>query len=133
MTRGARPVHALCTLCASAIPAFCAADEAPAIAVPSGADTVLHDVILEEQTARFRFILADLGGDGLTFSDIGADLPFLCETYALPALAANDISVTQVVISLADRPVPFGEADPGATQFFEGFDVSDGVCMWEQF
>ena len=103
------------------------------IAVPSGSETTLHEVILEESAARFRFLVADLGTGGLSYSDLAADFPFLCEAYALPALAANDLQVAQVVISLADRPVPFGEADPNATQFFEGFDISEGVCMWEQF
>lgn len=129
----ARPVHGLCTLCAAVFPAFAAADEAPKIPVPSGAETRFHDVIVEDETARFRFLVAGLGSDGLTFSDMAPDFPHLCNDYAVPALAANDLRVAQVVISIADRPVPFGEADPEATQFFEGFTVSDGLCMWEQF
>ena len=39
----------------------------------------------------------------------------------------------QIVISLSDRPVPFGEAAPDATQFFEAFALQDGTCIWEMF
>jgi hypothetical protein len=40
---------------------------------------------------------------------------------------------SQIIISLEDRPVPFGEADPEAVQYFEAFRVENGACIWEVF
>jgi hypothetical protein len=39
----------------------------------------------------------------------------------------------QVIISLSDTAVPFGESAPEATQFFEAFAIRDGACIWEMF
>lgn len=110
------------------------------IAVPSGQDVSLQDVIWnapgpEGLTLRFRFLAPGIARDGGTvgFDQAVADMQALCETYALPRLAELGPVPSQVIISLSDRPVAFGEARPDATQFFEAFSVQDGICIWEAY
>jgi hypothetical protein len=38
-----------------------------------------------------------------------------------------------VVISLADRPLPFGLQDATVTQFFEVYRPDGASCIWEAF
>lgn len=110
------------------------------IAVPSGQPVQLLDVVWnapgpEGLTLRFRFLAPEIARDGGTigFDTAVADMQALCESYALPRIADFGPAPAQVVISLADRPVPFGESDPSATQFFEAFSIADGLCIWEAF
>ncbi len=108
------------------------------IAVPSGQPVTLQDVIWNEAgpqglTLRFRFIAPQIAraGGNVDFDTAAADMQALCEGFALPRLAEFGPAPAQVVISLADVAVPFGEAAPEATQFFEAFSIRDGACIWE--
>ncbi len=106
------------------------------ITLPSGQSLSFFDVRTDDPGSfRFRFLAPDLdpAGRGLTYDDVMADFPVLCETYALPALAAAGQVATEIVISLMDRPVEFGVATPEATQMFEPYTVQDGHCIGEQF
>lgn len=102
--------------------------------LPSGQTVTLADIIFEEDgaLARFRFLAPRIGAD-LTFPDVAGDFPWLCEQAILPALAVAEAVPERVVISMADRPVEFGEITPDAIQFFEAFSLSGGVCIWEEF
>ncbi|SIS56932.1 DUF6497 family protein [Phaeovulum vinaykumarii] len=60
-----------------------------------------------------------------------ADLTWLCDTQALPALAGGGPQPAQIIISVADRPVPFGAPNPEAVQVFEAFRPENGRCVWE--
>lgn len=64
-----------------------------------------------------------------------ADLVWLCEQVALPALPAPGDTARPglIIISLSDRPVRFGEIDMQAVQIFEGFSPADDgrTCRWE--
>lgn len=107
------------------------------IEVPSGRMITLLEVIVNEPgsegaTARFRFLSPDITVEA-DFDAAVADMQHLCESYALPRVAGNVPVPQQVIISLSDRPVVFGEADPDATQFFEAFSIDTGVCVWEPF
>lgn len=109
-----------------------------AIPVPSGQPVTLQDVIWNESgpqglTLRFRFIAPQIAraGGSVDFDTAAADMQALCEGFALPRLAEFGPMPAQVVISLADVEVPFGEAAPDATQFFEAFSIRDGACIWE--
>lgn len=109
---------------------------APALAQnlpPSGVMPELFELIMEPENslARFRFLRADLAEVGQPA--VANDFAWLCEAFVLPELQAEGWGVTQVVISLSDREVPFGVTDPDAVQFFEGFSVADGTCVWEPF
>lgn len=103
--------------------------------VPSGMATQFVEVVLEPDTgfARFRFVAPDLGQLGSELSDISDDFVWLCEHMALPALIQTGWEAQQIVISIADRPLAFGETSPGAVQYFDGFSISGSSCLWEPF
>lgn len=64
-----------------------------------------------------------------------ADLQWLCETVALPDLPppGDADRPASIVISVADRPVAFGEIAMDVVQQFEGFSPADDgkTCIWE--
>jgi hypothetical protein len=110
------------------------------IPVPSGQAVTLQDVVWNAPgpdglTLRFRFIAPAIARDGGTvdFDAATADMLHLCQSYALPRISSTGPQPSQIVISLSDVAVPFGEAAPDATQFFEAYAIRDGVCIWEMF
>ena len=109
------------------------------VAVPSGQPVTLLDVISNQPgpaglTYRFRFLAPQIGaGGGIDHDMVFEDMVALCESYVLPRVARSMPVPSQVIISFSDRPVPFGAADPEATQFFEAFTIRDGHCIWEAF
>jgi hypothetical protein len=110
------------------------------IAVPSGQPITLQDVIWnvpgpEGLTLRFRFIAPQIARDGgnVDYDAASGDMLHLCQFYALPQLGNFGPMPSQIVISLSDRAVPFGQAAPEATQFFEAFGIENGTCIWEMF
>lgn len=109
--------------------------QAQSLTAPSGLTIEVGEVRLEEDTgfARFRFIAETLGQTGAEFADVQPDFQWLCETLAVPALAANDFTPDQVIISLGDRLVPFGSSDPDATQYIAGFTTDGESCTEELF
>jgi hypothetical protein len=113
-------------------------DDTP-VPVPSGQDVRLIEVVWgapgpEGLTYRFRFLAPAIApGGGVDFDTAVIDMEVLCRDYALPRIAAIGPVPTQIVVSLSDRPVPFGEADPTATQFFEAYSIEGGTCIWEPF
>lgn len=130
-------MRAVLALTLLAVPAM-AQDLVP---VPSGQPVTLQDVVWNEPgpaglTARFRFIAPEIAQDGgsIDFDTAVADMDHLCNTYALPRLdTITGPRPAQVVISLSDIPVRFGEMTPEATQFFEAYAIVDGACVWEAF
>ncbi|MCV2869473.1 DUF6497 family protein [Defluviimonas sp. WL0002] len=108
-----------------------------AITLPSGMVVTYLDTVHtapgpEGLTVRFRFTSPDLStrpADDGTLED----MTWLCETYALPRIAVTGPEPQQVIITLADRPVAFGAADPEATQYFEAFRPEGQTCIWEAF
>lgn len=105
-----------------------------AVAVPSGRAVQALDVITdlhgpEGATARFRFVVPGLRPD----EDASADMQALCDSYALPRTEGMVPPPQQIVITFANRAVPFGEAAPDAVQFFEAYSPQDGACIWEMF
>lgn len=108
-----------------------------AVQVPSGQDVSLQDVIWnvpgpDGMTTRFRFLAPGIAGT-VDFDATAADMAALCEDYALPRLSEFGPQPEQVVISLADRAVVFGDSAPEAVQFFESYRIEDGTCVWEMF
>ncbi len=106
------------------------------ITLPSGNVVTLVETIRDAAgpaglTDRFRFLapwLADA-----VYDEVAPDLIWLCETLALPRVASSVPPPAQVILSLADRPVAFGAADPDARQFFEAYAIADGTCVPEFF
>ena len=86
----------------------------------------------EGLTARFRFLAPAIAGD-VDFETAAEDMLWLCESFALPRLSVLGPQPAQVVISLADRDLPFGQTDPEAVQYFEAYRPVGDVCEWEMF
>jgi Family of unknown function (DUF6497) len=108
-----------------------------AIAVPSGQIVTLQDVVGNVAgpaglTTRFRFVAPGIAGD-VTLGAAQVDMEALCNDYALPRVVEFGPTPAQIVISLADIAVPFGEAAPEATQYFEAYSIQNGVCIWDVF
>lgn len=109
--------------------------------VPSGQQTVLHEVLVDAQEGatylRFRFftpqIGAGTGAEQVDFEIAGADMMHLCEAVALPYMAQYALTGDKIVISFMDRITEFGQPDPDATQYFESFRPENGTCMWDEF
>ena len=111
-----------------------------AVAVPSGQVVTLQEVIWNVPgpaglAIRFRFLapaIAKAGGS-VDFATAAADMAHLCQTYALARLAEFGPQPSQIIISLSDQPLPFGEPAPDATQFFEAYRIENDACIWEAF
>ncbi|MBC7736882.1 MAG: acetolactate synthase [Candidatus Saccharibacteria bacterium] len=111
-----------------------------AIAVPSGQVVTLLDVITDTAgpaglTVRFRFLAPSVSkvGGSITADVAGGDMDALCQDYALPRVASTGPQPAQIVISMSDIDVPFGESHPEATQLFNSYSIADGLCVWEMF
>lgn len=135
MSRG---LHLVAGLMLGAGALAAAAQEA--IAVPSGQMVTLQETIWgapgpDGLTQRFLFVAPAIAFDGgsVDFETAAADMLYLCETYALPRIARDGPKVAQIIISLSDRPVPFGQSAPEATQFFEAYSFEGDSCIWEVF
>jgi Family of unknown function (DUF6497) len=114
-------------------------DDAPApggIAVPSGREVQFLEVISnvagsEGATARFRFVAPGLTPDDSEAA--AADMQALCDSFALPKTEGMVPPPEQIIISLSAAEVPFGEAAPDVTQFFEAYAPGGDTCIWEVF
>lgn len=124
--------------CAGALAAADAPMGSP-LTVPSGQavflDQVLQDETLGELWLRFRFIAPEIARENGVFDldRAAADMGHLCDTIALSYLDSHDLQPNRIAISLSDRVVPFGNADPAATQFFELYSADTNTCIWEAF
>ena len=112
----------------------------PVTGAPSGqaityVETVQGQPGPDGLTVRFRFLAPAIAREGGTIDAVTAqaDMEWLCESFALPRLPATGPVPSQIVISLADQPVPFGETAPEVTQYFEAYTFADGHCVWEAF
>ncbi len=99
----------------------------------SGVVYQFHDIIDEAPTYRLRFVVAGLGGEGLTYGDLADDFGLICAGFALPRLSESEADPERVVIALMSKPIDFGAIDPDTTQFFESFTVENDSCIWEAF
>ena len=114
--------------------------EGELLAVPSGQEVRYLDTVQsapgpEGLAVRFRFVAPAIARETGTVGAEAAqaDMEWLCNSFALPRLPATGPAPSQVIVSLSDRAVAFGETAPEATQFFEAFAVVDGRCVWEAF
>ena len=107
--------------------------------VPSGQKLELREVLIDEVGVetwiRFQFLAPEIarGTGTITYQQAADDLPHLCETVALPYVAEHGLQGEVVVITLQDRPVPFGQGDPDATQYIDAYRIQSGACIWEAF
>jgi len=107
--------------------------QADVLNVPSERAVTLVDVRIETDItppqARFRYLMPDLVAD-FEYEQVSADLLALCSTHALPELGKTNSEIRQIVVSLSDRSVKFGEVDAEAVQVFEQFLVDETQCIW---
>lgn len=114
------------------------AEGAAMFAVPSGQYVSLQDVFWQEGDSlllRVRFTapqIARVGGT-IDYETAAKDMLFLCDTFVKPQVEQSDDKPDQIILSFSDVAVPFGEADPDATQFFEAYSIKDGACIWEVY
>jgi len=108
------------------------------ISVPSGQPVTLYEVIQEEQdeiglTVRFRFVAPEIArkGGSISFDQAESDMLSLCETFALDWIDKSALQPRQIIVSLSDQPIEFGEPDPDITQFFDAFHRNGHTCEWE--
>lgn len=107
--------------------------------VPSGQTVTLTEVLIDdapgETWLRFRFLAPEIARDGGRIDAVtaGTDMDHLCAHLALPYMEAQNLTAARIVVSLMDREVPFGLADPDATQFFEAYRPDGARCIWEEF
>lgn len=110
-----------------------------AVSVPSGQAVSLNEVLLDDATGetwvRFRFVAPAIARDGgsVDYDVAAGDIEHLCRDMVIPYMSEFELAFTHVVISMADRDVPFGEANPNATQFFEAYRLEDADCIWEAY
>lgn len=118
------------------------AEEGAGIVLPSALRVVAHEILREAGAEagempplyRYRFIAKDPTAlRGQDFEARQADLEHLCAHIALPHLQMQGVDTARIVISVADRVIPFGIPDPAATQFFEAFRLENAHCIWEEF
>lgn len=107
-------------------------------AVPSGLTLSLQEVLTDQMqdgttALRLRFVAPDIGKDSVTYATVADDFFTLCEGVGLPALAATDQAIDQIIVSFSDRETAFGVANPDVTQYFEVFTLEDNTCIWEAF
>lgn len=118
-------------VCLAALPVYAE------VALPSGFEANLLEGFVEVQPdgarwARFRYVMPALS-EKAEFDTVQQDFVTLCEAQALPMLDAAGEQVVLVVVSLMDKPMDFGQSDPGTIQYFETFAIRDGRCIWEEF
>lgn len=105
--------------------------------VPSGQPVELQEVLIgdlgDETWLRFRFIAPRISREegAIDYEAAAEDMAHLCQSLALTYMEDFDLKGDVIVVSLADRAVEFGQADPDATQFFEAFRPVDNTCIWE--
>lgn len=111
-----------------------------AVTLPSGQQVTLIEVLSnipgsEGLATRFRFLSPDVtrGTGSIDVDTAGADMDWLCTTYALPRLPTNGPQPAEIIISMSDMDVPFGEDHPEATQFFASYSIADGTCQMGMF
>ena len=106
---------------------------------PSGLSYELQEAIFEPQgvhlnavrVVRLRYVLPELGGDTpLGFETIEPDFQYLCDSAGLANLRKSAPNASEIVISIASKPVDFGATAPDITQFIDAFQVKNGACIW---
>ena len=110
------------------------------VTLPSGQTVTLIEALSNVQgsdglAVRYRFLAPAVARDGgtITADTAGTDMDWLCNTYALPRLPKSGPVPVEIIISMSDINVPFGEDHPEATQFFNSYSIEDGKCQWEMF
>lgn len=113
------------------------ADDAARLTLPSGLEATFHEMLWDRPgdglVYRFRFVAPAFRSAGADVERVGADLAFLCQSYAVPRLAKPGPQPSRIIVSLADRAAEFGALSAEVDQVFEVFSIRDETCIWEMF
>ncbi|WP_299282549.1 DUF6497 family protein [uncultured Tateyamaria sp.] len=107
--------------------------------VPSGQSLRLSEVLIDtvgsDNWLRFRFLAPQIARDGgdVSYSAAEPDFMHLCNRFARQYIEEFELEADVIAISMMDRPVPFGQSDAQATQFFEVFRIAEDSCVWDGF
>ena len=110
-----------------------------AVSVPSGQSVSLNEVLIDDATGetwvRFRFVAPEIAREGgsVEYNAAAGDMEYLCRDLVIPYMSEFELAFTHVVISMSDRDVAFGDANPLATQYFEAYRLEDADCIWEAY
>ncbi len=139
-----------------------AAGLAPNPSVPSGQTVTLHEVLLERRGDTHQVVLRYLApaiaraSRTVDFDLAEPDMDALCATSGLAAAAnaaataaataatnaagasregdaSGPDAVNRILVTLMDRPVERGVADPSVSQFNNLYRPENGRCIWEAF
>lgn len=71
--------------------------------------------------------------DVLAQDPLHDDVLWLCQNWILPRIASTGPRPDAIMISIADKDIPFGSYDPGVLQLFEAFRLPPDrdTCEWE--
>jgi len=132
---------ALLALLAMTLPGLTAASGAQAASAPEW--TTFHDARIEqhssaaagekEQWLVIRYLAPEIARDGGSkgYEEAVAAMDALCEGPGLATVRAYESPVQQIVVTLMDRIVEWGEATPEATQFIATYAVTEAGCEWQ--
>lgn len=100
--------------------------DTPAEVAEGAEEAADEDLYAEAEPSEF---------DPDTADPVHADAVWLCENFALSRVAATGPRPAQIVITIADQPVEFGEVAPDVVQVFEAFALpaDRNACLWEPF
>ena len=114
--------------------------EGLALTLPSGQVVTLIETVFNTMgpmglVTRFRFLAPAINPTSgtVSFETAAEDIAWTCQNFALQRVTDFGPLPSQIIISMEDREVVFGEPDPEATQFFEAFRIENGACIWEVF
>jgi len=135
-----------------------AAGLAPNPSVPSGQTVTLHEVLLERRGDTHQVVLRYVApaiaraSRTVDFDLAEPDMDALCATSGLAAAAnaaataattaagvsregdaSGPDAVNRILVTLMDRPVERGVADPSVSQFNNLYRPENGRCIWEAF
>lgn len=106
---------------------------------PSGQALELHEVLYEVQPYSeelwviLRVLAPAIGNGGIDPETAQEDMDWSCLEWAQSAAEAAPEPPTQIVVQMMERAVPRGQTDPDTVQFFAGYLLQDGSCIWEGF
>jgi hypothetical protein len=110
------------------------------LTLPSGQHVTLIEVLNnvpgnDGLAVRYRFLAPQIARKGGTVDGdtAGSDMEWICNNYALKSLPTNGPQPVEIIISMSDMDVPFGEDHPEATQFFNSYAITNGSCEWEMY
>lgn len=106
--------------------------------VPSGHNVTLHEALTDtlpdgQNVLRLRYIIRELGGEGAGYADVADDFQHLCNLQGIAIQQNEKLTLSQIIVSFANKETEFGVPNPDATQYFEAFSIENDTCIWEGF